>query len=173
MGNRIKAPSIHDIDIYLEVKAPCTVREPLSALLYTTMTDPTSKLSLPDVPDILCQVFSYLDPIHYSGERMYEVRQSLATAARTCRGFTGPALDILWKRLPDDQPLSDLLCTLGIAAREVGRDDIQVLQVGANNLRRDQLPRPDGPEHWPPPVLEALARSWKLWRGYDIRYVSV
>ena len=41
------------------------------------MADPSFKRSLADVPDIP-DIFSYLDPIHYSDERMYEARRSLA-----------------------------------------------------------------------------------------------
>ena len=85
----------------------------------STMTSNTTSRSLPEVPDILYNVFGYLDPIHHvQNSEVFESRRSLALVARTCRGFTGPALDILWKRLPGDQPLADLLCNLGIAARE-------------------------------------------------------
>lgn len=53
--------------------------------------------SLPNVPDILYVVFSYLDPTHqFTDGQVYECRQSLAFAARACRRFTGPALDVLW-----------------------------------------------------------------------------
>ena len=134
------------------------------------MADPSFKRFLADVPDILPDIFSYLDPIHYSDERMYEARRSLAIAARSCRDFAGPALDVLWRRLSDDQPLADLLCIVGIAAREHERDDAAAL---SDYLRRDRLPIPDEPGFMPLAALEALARSWKLWRGYSIKYVSV
>ena len=64
------------------------------------MADPSFKRSLADVPDILPDIFSYLDPIHYSDERMYQARRSLAMAARSCRDFAGPALDALWRPPP-------------------------------------------------------------------------
>ena len=134
------------------------------------MADPSFKRSLADVPDILPDIFSYLDPIHYSDESMYEARRSLAMAARSCRDFAGPALDVLWRRLPDDQPIADLLYIVGIAAREHERNDVGAL---SNDLRRDWVPIPDEPGFMPLAALEALARSWKLWRGYNIKYVSV
>ena len=76
-------------------------------LPYTT--DPTS-LHLPDIPDVLCHVYSYRGPINYFCEQIHESRRSLVMAARPCWRFSGPALDVLWK------PLADLFCALGIAS---------------------------------------------------------
>ncbi|KAI1787395.1 hypothetical protein LXA43DRAFT_712467 [Ganoderma leucocontextum] len=130
----------------------------------------TSSRSLTNVPDVLYHVFSYLDPIHQvKDDQIYESRRSLAIAARTCRGFTGPALDVLWKRLPDDQPLADLLCELGIAAREESREGPELL--GKNKPRRYRLPNQGGGGY---PILgaaEAYEERWRLSRGYDMKYV--
>nr|VWP01134.1 Suppressor of ferric uptake 1 [Ganoderma boninense] len=61
-----------------------------------------SQLRLSDVPDVLHHIFSYLDPVHPNHKEILESRRSLAMAARTCRGFSGPALDVLWKRLSEN-----------------------------------------------------------------------
>ncbi|KAM5530655.1 hypothetical protein V8D89_015676 [Ganoderma adspersum] len=125
--------------------------------------------SLPDVPDVLYHVFSYLDPIHQSDDdRVYESRRSLALAARTCRGFTGPALDVLWKRLPDDQPLADLLCHLRIATRE--EDPGYLERLGKTKPRRYQLPYQGGGGYRLLGVAEAYEERWRLSRGYDLKY---
>lgn len=121
------------------------------------MADPT--LRLPDVPDVLHHVFSYLDPIHYSDEEIHTSHRSLAMAARTCRGFSGLALDVLWKRLPNDQPLAELLCTIGIAAREHKQGGTALLN---ENVERHQAPR-----------REQRLRAWRHAKGYDIQYVSI
>ena len=137
-----------------------------------TMSTPTAvNLSLPDVPDILHHIFVFLDPIHHSWyeyDRIYESRQSLARAARTCRSFTGPALDVLWKRLPDDQPLADLLCEVGIATREGGEEDLKLRE---NRPKRYELPHQGGGGYRFPDLEKAYEREWKLSRGYDIPYV--
>ncbi|PIL25793.1 hypothetical protein GSI_11543 [Ganoderma sinense ZZ0214-1] len=133
------------------------------------MTRATSR-SLPDVPDILHHVFSYLDPIHQSGDgQAYESRLSLAFAARTCHGFTGPALDVLWKRLPDDQPLADLLCELGIATREGVQEDFG--HLGQKKPGRYCLPYKGGGGYRLAGVAEAYEKHWRLSRGYDLKYV--
>ena len=57
----------------------------------------SSSTRLPDVPEVLYAIFSYLDPVHHlkhEHDQVYESRRSLALAARTCRGFAGPALDV-------------------------------------------------------------------------------
>ena len=137
------------------------------------MASPASR-SLPDVPDVLYHVFSYLDPIHhsrYQHDQLYESRRALAVAARTCRGFTGPALDILWKRLPDDQPLADILCEVGIATREHGEEYIEF--PGKKKPQRYQLPNQGGGGYRLRSLEAAYEQEWRLLRGYDIRYVSV
>ena len=75
----------------------------------------TSKQSLSDVQDILYLVFPYLDPERSIGEDQVRVRQTLLRSAIACRTFARPALDTLWKCLPDDKPLVSLLCLYGIA----------------------------------------------------------
>ncbi len=129
------------------------------------MADATFRLSLSDLPDIIYHVFSYLDPIHYSVTEAEAARQSLAMVARTCRGFTDPALNVLWRRLPSDGPLVDLLRSLGIAAPGLKRKEDQSF---------------DESYFWSQPFLEALARTWTASchyypsrEGYDIQYVSV
>lgn len=145
----------------------------------STMVGSASR-SLPDVPDVLHHVFSFLDPIHQfqrDHDKVYESRRSLALAARTCRGFAGPALDVLWKRLPDDQPLADLLCEVGMATREGRDEDIEVL-LGKDKPRCYRLPNQSTPGYIIPiPGTEHPAvvyeRNWRLLRGYDTRYVRV
>ena len=128
--------------------------------------------TLPDVPDILYYVFSYLDPVHQSQyEQVYESRRSLAVAARTCRGFSGPALDVLWRRLPDDQPLANLLCEVGIASKgHQVREDPDLF--GNDKPCRYRLPNQGGPGYRSPRAVAAYERCWRLSRGYDIQYVS-
>ena len=128
--------------------------------------------TLPDVPDILYYVFSYLDPVHQSQyEQVYESRRSLAVAARTCRGFSGPALDVLWRRLPDDQPLANLLCEVGIASKgHQVREDPDLF--GNDKPSRYRLPNQGGPGYRSPRAVAAYERCWRLSRGYDIQYVS-
>ena len=131
------------------------------------MTSATSR-SLPEIPEVLYHIFSYLDPIHQSDDNcVYESRRSLALAARTCRGFTSPALDVLWKRLPDDQPLADLLCHLGIVARDGVPSHVEV--PGETKPGRYQLPYQDG-GYWG--FVDPYEARWRLSRGYDLRYVS-
>ncbi len=135
------------------------------------MASATSRTTrtLPDVPDVLYDVFSYLDPIHQlDNDAVYESRRSLAVAARTCQGFTGPALDVLWKRLPDDQPLADLLCALGIAKTENPRENL-----GRNKAGRYRLPNQDEGGYRLSGAAEEYEERWKLSRGYNIKYVRV
>lgn len=65
--------------------------------------------------DVLYEIFPYLDPDQYTGSGAREVRRILLASAMTCRNFLSPALDILWRSLPSDEPLLLLLCSLGIA----------------------------------------------------------
>ncbi|TBU60054.1 hypothetical protein BD310DRAFT_848383 [Dichomitus squalens] len=126
--------------------------------------------SLAHTPDILYRIFSYFDADdlerQYLPGNVYESRRSLVFAARTCRAFADPALRVLWSSLPDDQPLADLLCILGIAARERSLDN-QGLSEG--NPRRYALPNQYGgfglyiPDHTYEP-------RWRQSRGYDVRY---
>lgn len=66
--------------------------------------------SISDVQDILYDVFPHLDPGHYaSREEIARVRQTLFRSALTCKNFTRPALNILWKHIPSEEPLLSLL----------------------------------------------------------------
>ena len=123
----------------------------------------TTTSSLADFPDILHCVFAFLDPdLHLErNDAVYEFRQTLAASARTCSGFTGPALSVLWKRLPDDQPLADLLCALGIAVREI-------------DARNEGFDDKNKPERYELPIWNLIDQlHWKQYRGYDNAYVSV
>lgn len=70
------------------------------------------------VEDVCYQIISNLEPELYHEARLPLLRKTLVQAARTCRSFRRPALRTLWKRLPDDRPLVDLLYTLGIVSVE-------------------------------------------------------
>ena len=66
------------------------------------------------VQDILFDVFPYLDPDQSRGAEASQARRTLLASALTCRDFTQPALNILWKTLPSDAPLTALLLALNI-----------------------------------------------------------
>ena len=135
----------------------------------STMVSATSRTThtLPDVPDVLYHVFSYLDPVHQlDDDAVYESRRSLAIAARTCWSFMGPALDVLWRRLPDDQPLADLLCALDIAEMDKPRQDL-----GRNKAGRYDLPNQDEGGYRLSGAAEEYEERWRLSRGYDVNYV--
>lgn len=57
------------------------------------------------VNEILREIFQHVCPLHMLGAS----RSTLACAARTCRIFTEPALDVLWQIIPDFMPLFLLL----------------------------------------------------------------
>ncbi|TBU60075.1 hypothetical protein BD310DRAFT_359485 [Dichomitus squalens] len=68
------------------------------------------------IEDILYQVFEQLHvDIESAQSDAPHCRQALARLAWSCRAFAHPALTVLWRSLPSDQPLNELLCTLGIA----------------------------------------------------------
>ena len=127
--------------------------------------------SLAHYPDILYGIFACLDPADHSDyDALHETRRSLAFSARVCREFSAPALSVLWRQLPDDQPLADLLCALGIAAKE-------------RDLEAENLDRTLKPGRYNLPTREvrgypnfagiaAYERHWKQSRGYEIAYVS-
>ena len=129
----------------------------------------TARSNISHFPDVIYYVVSHLDPWIPEGDLdVYPVRRALARLARTCRNFTRPALKMLWKRLPDDQPLADLLCILGIAQRhgDVGS--------GATRLARFEVPIQLHPGLWfSASERDAVERRWKSFRGYDDRYVSI
>ena len=126
--------------------------------------------SLADFPDILYDVFAYLDPSQQIGEEsVYDCRRSLAVSARTCRQFTIPALSMLWKRLPDDQPLADLLCALGIVSREPDPEGETFNEV--HRPRRYRLPNQRKIGLRIPGVVEEYELLWRKRRGYDLEYV--
>ena len=128
--------------------------------------------SLANFPHILYDVFTFLDPAQYSlsDDAAHESRYALAMSARTCHGFSALALKVLWRHLPDDQPLADLLCTLGIATR--GHELEPEKLEGKCKPQRYRLPTlkiRDSPDY---PALAAYERRWKRLRGYDVAYVS-
>ena len=72
--------------------------------------------------DIAYQVFEHLyastdiDSVEDGVvEHVISCRQALARSARTCKAFTYLALAALWRSLPSDEPLLQLLCILGVA----------------------------------------------------------
>ena len=138
------------------------------ACLQTPIMTHTTNSSLADFPDILHCVFAFLDPdLHLERKDVvYESRQALAASARTCSGFTGPALSVLWKRLPDDQPLADLLCALDIAEMDKLRQDL-----GRNKAGRYDLPNQDKGGYRLSGAAEEYEERWRLSRGYDVKYV--
>ena len=94
----------------------------LSRSTSSEMDSETEARSIADFGDIIYLIVSYLDPerphLRYDPSNLKSARRSLARLARAHRNFTEPALKILWRRLPDDKPLADLLCALGIAERQ-------------------------------------------------------
>ncbi|TBU40529.1 hypothetical protein BD309DRAFT_967292 [Dichomitus squalens] len=122
--------------------------------------------------DIIYHIFAHLDPERYSPydphANLYDARQALARSARACRSFTRPALKVLWKRIPDDQPLADLLCSLGIAEKEstlAGNDVI------GDEPARFEIPIERGNSSAPWGEAQAIERRWKKLRGYDDPYI--
>ena len=87
----------------------------LAARLIPPMQFEPTNSSLSDAQDILYHIVQYLDPDRSSAEDLARVRQTLLSTAISCRNFTRPALAALWRFLPSDKPLTDLLVTLGLA----------------------------------------------------------
>ncbi|TBU36482.1 hypothetical protein BD309DRAFT_975657 [Dichomitus squalens] len=68
------------------------------------------------IEDIVYQVFEHLHvDIESAQSDAPHCRQALARLARSCRAFAHPALTVLWRSLPRDRPLTELLCTLEMA----------------------------------------------------------
>ena len=124
--------------------------------------------SIADVQDIIYHIVSYLDPgLPYTvGSKL--VRQTLARLARTSRNFYDPALKTLWRRLPDDKPLADLLCTLGIVERHPTPDSERIPDSELWSM--DQQRR-----LWPsdPAKIQALVQHWRMLNGFDYSYVKL
>ena len=124
--------------------------------------------SIADVQDIIYHIVSYLDPgLPYTvGSK--SARQSLARLARTSRNFSDPALKTLWRSLPDDKPLADLLCVLGIADRHPTPDSHRVPDSELWSM--DQQRR-----LWPsdPAKIQALVQHWRVLNGFDYSYVKL
>jgi F-box-like len=57
------------------------------------------------IPEILSRIFHYTKVDQSDGEWPIPGSSTLARAARTCKSFTEPALDILWYTLPSLVPL--------------------------------------------------------------------
>ncbi|EJF61343.1 hypothetical protein DICSQDRAFT_180662 [Dichomitus squalens LYAD-421 SS1] len=70
--------------------------------------------------------------------------------------------------LPDDQPLADLLCTLGMATRERGSDDQSCHDE--DKPQRYVLPTDDVGGYPVFGAIEAYEQRWKRSRNYDVRY---
>ena len=87
----------------------------LAAHLIPPMQFEPTNSSLSDAQDILYHIVQYLDPDRSSAEDLARIRQTLLSTAFSCRNFTRPALAALWRFLPSDKPLTDLLVTLGLA----------------------------------------------------------
>ncbi|KAM5540945.1 hypothetical protein V8D89_005256 [Ganoderma adspersum] len=130
----------------------------------------TARSNIANFPDVIYYVVSHLDPWVPDGDLdVYTVRRALARSARTCRNFTRPALKMLWKHLPDDQPLADLLCTLGIARRHGAPNS--AVGSGATKLARFEVPIQLHPGLWfSASERDAVEQRWKSFRGYDDRY---
>ena len=124
--------------------------------------------SIADVQDIIYHIVSYLDPgLPYTvGSK--SARQSLARLARTSRNFSDPALKTLWRCLPDDKPLADLLCVLGIADRHPTPDSDRIPDSELWSM--DQQRR-----LWPsdPAKIQALVQHWRMLNGFDYSYVRL
>ena len=137
---------------------------------------PATPRSFTDVPDILYHVFSQLAVpfVWYKSNgnaAIYESRRSLAMLARTCRVFTDPALKVLWSSLPDDQPLADLLCHLGIATREQGAEDRSTRHD--KRPERYHLPTNEVFGYYRPGALDEYEHRWKRSRGFNVNYVRI
>ncbi|TBU60004.1 hypothetical protein BD310DRAFT_923663 [Dichomitus squalens] len=152
-----------------QVSQPGPGHSVLAFLETPTMTS-TKSSSLAHFPDILYEVFSFFDTdaLSWNKHIVHESRRSLAIAAMTCRGFASPALGVLWKRLPDDQPLADLLCAFGIAAREHG--PVHEVFNDKNGPQRHRLPNRDVSGYPILRIIEEYELRWKQLRGYDIGY---
>ncbi|TBU31046.1 hypothetical protein BD311DRAFT_795777 [Dichomitus squalens] len=75
--------------------------------------------TLPVVDDVLAQIFSHLDPSRSTSPEEDELlRATLASSARSSKGLTVHAIKFLWRRLPSERPLTNLLSTLGLVQCE-------------------------------------------------------
>ena len=129
--------------------------------------------SLANFPHILHDVFTFLDPAQYSSsdDAAHESRYALAMSARTCHGISALALKVLWRHLPDDQPLADLLCHLGIATREQGAEDRSTRHD--KRPERYHLPTNEVFGYYRPGALDEYEHRWKRSRGFNVNYVRI
>ncbi|EJF55813.1 hypothetical protein DICSQDRAFT_175475 [Dichomitus squalens LYAD-421 SS1] len=111
------------------------------------------------VEDVCYQTIANLEPELWHEGEWPSLRRTLAQTARVCTSFRRPALKTLWKRLPEDRPLVDLLYTLGIATTEKIGGAVEGNDGTQNPEYREILvwSHPDGPLHNP---------SWKLFGEY-------
>ena len=58
--------------------------------------------------DVLHLIFEHFD-LHPGSKTMAQTRKDLLSAAKICKAFSGPALDLLWRVLPSLLPLLLLL----------------------------------------------------------------
>ena len=86
----------------------------------------SSHRSILGIHDVLYFIFQYLDPSALHPEDSYQadhLRSSLASAAVTCRALSELALDVLWKTLPCEEPLLQLLDNHGVTAEKSPADN--------------------------------------------------
>ncbi|RPD77307.1 hypothetical protein L226DRAFT_533305 [Lentinus tigrinus ALCF2SS1-7] len=76
----------------------------------------TYRRSICDIlPDLIHDIVPYLNPEYCdTKEETVCARYVLLRCALTCKDFTTPALNVLWRSLPSDKPLVNLLSTLGV-----------------------------------------------------------
>ena len=86
------------------------------------MLKSTNHQSIADIQEIVFIVFSNFEDenfaFHSGGTFIHNDRKNLLRLALAYRNFVRPALHFLWKTLPSDIPLAELLCRLGIARKE-------------------------------------------------------
>ncbi|EJF60208.1 hypothetical protein DICSQDRAFT_127907 [Dichomitus squalens LYAD-421 SS1] len=84
--------------------------------------------TLPVVDDVLAQIFSHLDPSRSTSPKKDELlRATLASSARSSKGLTVHAIKFLWRRLPSERPLTNLLSTLGLVQCEPDECELLIL----------------------------------------------
>ena len=84
--------------------------------------------------DILTEIFKHLSPGWLDewkrdpqcAQDQKTQRQALASAARVCRAFSDPALDVLWRALDDVQPVLWLFPTFVRSGRVISQVCVHV-----------------------------------------------
>ncbi|TBU31635.1 hypothetical protein BD311DRAFT_737315 [Dichomitus squalens] len=111
------------------------------------------------VEDICYQIIANLEPELWHEGEWPSLRRTLAQTARICTSFRRPALRTLWKRLPEDRPLVDLLYTLGIVTTKKIGGAVEGNDGNQSSDYREILvwSHPEGPLNDP---------SWKIFEEY-------